>query len=119
MMIDESAIQLRYAALEALLDERSRRRFAAAEALSAGHGGVTVVSRITGIARITIGRGLEELPARIERRMSVVATGVLMKRRDGAQFLDFAIVECSARIAEIHLRDPCVDHLFPCPHLSL
>ena len=60
-MIDESAIQLRYDALGALLDERSRRCFAAAEALAAGHGGVTVVARITGIARSTIGRGLKEL----------------------------------------------------------
>ena len=44
-----------------MLDERSRRRFAAAEALAAGHGGVSLVSRITGVARSTIGRGLAEL----------------------------------------------------------
>ncbi|MEF0865211.1 ISAzo13 family transposase, partial [Rhizobium sp. BR 318] len=49
-MIDEAAIQLRYAALEPVLDERGRRRFAAAEALAAGRGGVTAVSRITGLA---------------------------------------------------------------------
>jgi transposase len=60
-VIDEAAIRLRYQALDPLLDERSRRRFAAAEALSAGHGGVTVVSRITGLARSTIGRGMAEL----------------------------------------------------------
>ena len=44
-----------------MLDERGRRRFAAAEALAAGHGGILVVSRITGVARSTIGRGLKEL----------------------------------------------------------
>ena len=44
-----------------MLDERGRRRFAAAEALAAGRGGVLVVSRITGVARSTIGRGLVEL----------------------------------------------------------
>lgn len=60
-MSDEAAIRLRYEALDPVLDERSRRRFAAAEALSAGRGGVTVVSRITGLARSTIGRGLAEL----------------------------------------------------------
>ncbi|MDR3439820.1 ISAzo13 family transposase, partial [Telmatospirillum sp.] len=60
-MIDETAIRLRYEALDPVLDERGRRRFAAAEALSAGRGGITVVSRITGIARSTIGRGLVEL----------------------------------------------------------
>jgi hypothetical protein len=60
-VIDDAAIRLRYEALDPLLDERSRRRFAAAEALSAGRGGVTVVSQITGLARSTIGRGLAEL----------------------------------------------------------
>lgn len=44
-----------------MLDERSRRRFAAAEASAAGRGGVAVVSRITGMARSTITRGLAEL----------------------------------------------------------
>jgi hypothetical protein len=44
-----------------VLDERGRRRFAAAEALAAGRGGVATVARITGIARSTIGRGLAEL----------------------------------------------------------
>lgn len=60
-MIDEAAIQLRYTALAPVLDERGRRRFAAAEALAAGRGGVTAVSRITGLARSTITRGLAEL----------------------------------------------------------
>jgi hypothetical protein len=65
-MIDESAIQLRYEALGPVLDERGRRRFGAAEAVAAGRGGVSVVSRITGIARSTIGRGLAELRGEAE-----------------------------------------------------
>ena len=44
-----------------MLDERARRRFAAAEAMSAGRGGVSAVTRATGVARSTIGRGLAEL----------------------------------------------------------
>jgi len=60
-VVDEAGIQLRYEALDPVLDERSRRRFAAAEACAAGRGGVAVVSRITGIARSTINRGLAEL----------------------------------------------------------
>jgi hypothetical protein len=60
-MIDEAAMRLRYEAVWPLLDERGRRRFAAAEALAAGVGGILVVSRITGVARSTIGRGLKEL----------------------------------------------------------
>ncbi|MFZ1962001.1 MAG: ISAzo13 family transposase [Roseiarcus sp.] len=60
-MIDHAAIRLRYEALDPILDERGRRRFAAAEALAAGRGGVTAVARITGAARSTIDRGLAEL----------------------------------------------------------
>ena len=60
-MIDDSAIGVRFRALAPVLDERGRRRFAAAEALAAGHGGVTAVCRATGIARSTINRGLAEL----------------------------------------------------------
>jgi len=52
---------MRYAAVKSVLDERGRRRFAAAEAMTAGWGGIAAVSRITGIARSTIGRGLAEL----------------------------------------------------------
>ena len=60
-MIDESAMRVRFAALEPVLDERGRRRFAAAEALAAGRGGVQAAAGVTGIARSTIGRGLAEL----------------------------------------------------------
>ena len=60
-MIDDTAIRTRFEALGPILDERARRRFAAAEALAAGRGGVTAVSRITGLARSTINRGLAEL----------------------------------------------------------
>jgi hypothetical protein len=60
-VIDESGIRLRFEALAPVLDERARRRFAAAEAMAAGRGGVTAVARMTGIARSTIGRGLAEL----------------------------------------------------------
>src|SRR5437868_14420317 len=62
-VIDESAIRQRFEALAPVLDERGRRRFAAAEATAAGHGGLVAVMRATGIARSTIGRGLAELRA--------------------------------------------------------
>lgn len=54
-MLDEAGIRLRYyKALDPVLDERSRRCFAAVEASAAGRGGVAVVSRIKGMARSTI-----------------------------------------------------------------
>ena len=63
-MIHESAIRSRYEAMGLRLDERERRLFAAAEARSAGYGGVSLVARATGIARSTINRGLKDLAAR-------------------------------------------------------
>jgi hypothetical protein len=61
LVIDVAAIKLRYEALSPMLDERGRRRFAAAEALAAGWGGIAAVCEATGIARSTIDYGLREL----------------------------------------------------------
>ena len=60
-MIETAAIKARFSALSPHLDERERRLFAASEARAAGHGGIVAVSRATGIARSTIGRGLDDL----------------------------------------------------------
>jgi Rhodopirellula transposase DDE domain len=60
-MVDAPAIGERYAAVRRSLNERGRRLFAAAEARSAGHGGISAAARATGIARSTIGRGLKDL----------------------------------------------------------
>jgi len=62
-VVDERAIGERYRLLNAqgVLDERGRRLWAAAEARSAGHGGITAVVRATGISESTVLRGLKDL----------------------------------------------------------
>jgi hypothetical protein len=60
-MVDSTAIRARFVVLSPHLDERGRRSFAAGEARAAGYGGIAAVSRATGIAASTIGRGLKEL----------------------------------------------------------
>ena len=60
-MIDENPIRTRYQAVRPSLDERGRRLHAAAEAVTAGHGGIAATSRATKVARSTIGRGLKDL----------------------------------------------------------
>jgi hypothetical protein len=60
-MINEHPIRTRYQAVRPLLDERGRRLHVAAEAISAGYGGVAAASRATKIARSTIGRGIKDL----------------------------------------------------------
>ncbi|MGH9915334.1 MAG: ISAzo13 family transposase [Pyrinomonadaceae bacterium] len=62
-MIDEDSLQERKAAILPHLDERQRRLFAAAEAKAAGYGGIAAVSRVTGIAASTVGRGLKDIEA--------------------------------------------------------
>jgi Rhodopirellula transposase DDE domain len=76
-MIDAAAITARFEALSPFLDERERRLLAASEARAAGRGGVAAVSRATGIARSTIGRGLVDL------RAGTVRLGDRVRRAEG------------------------------------
>src|SRR5580658_8614357 len=73
--IDERAIGERWRLMEGLLDERGRRRWAAAEARSHGRGGIAAVVRVTPVSESTVRRGLAELdagealdPGRVRRR---------------------------------------------------
>jgi transposase len=58
---DVDVITQKYTSLEPFLDERARRLWAATEARSIGRGGVARVSEATGLSRITIQAGLNEL----------------------------------------------------------
>src|SRR5260370_16739379 len=51
-----------------LLDERSRRRWAASEARMSGRGGGSGVAEATGLARRTIYRGLDDLSDRVSAK---------------------------------------------------
>ena len=56
-------IRQKYECLFSAMNERMRRRWAAAEARSLGWGGVTAVAAATGLTRKTIHKGLRELDA--------------------------------------------------------
>lgn len=60
-MSEIESLRERFASLSPHLDERARRLFAAAEAKALGRGGIKIVSRLTGMAASTIGRGLKQL----------------------------------------------------------
>jgi hypothetical protein len=62
-MDSSESISARHEALGEHLNERDRRLLAASEAKTAGWGGIVAVSRATGVARSTIGRGLKDLAA--------------------------------------------------------
>src|SRR5713101_6569311 len=56
-------VQQKFEQLRPVMDERVCRLWAAAEALALGRGGITLVSRATGVSRKRIGIGIRELRA--------------------------------------------------------
>ena len=70
-MASEGEIKQRFSQLEAWLDERTRRLWAAAESAAHGRGGISLVARASGVFRRAIAVGLAELrkkPDRSQRR---------------------------------------------------
>ena len=59
--MDLERIRAKYEALSALLTERSRRLWCATEAIDIGWGGISLVSKATGVSRFTIWRGIREV----------------------------------------------------------
>jgi transposase len=59
--MDVDTVRRKYGALSGTLTERSRRLWAATEAMELGHGGIALVERATGISRSTITRGMGEI----------------------------------------------------------
>src|SRR5260370_7326850 len=71
-MPDPEGLSRKFSVLARVLDERTRRLVAAAEAQSIGFGGVTAVAQASGLSRGTVIRGMAELktaqkPARGQR----------------------------------------------------
>ncbi|MCA1599635.1 MAG: ISAzo13 family transposase [Chloroflexi bacterium] len=60
-MDDDGPIKRRFDLLAPVVDERTRRLIAAAEAIARGWGGATTVARATGVSRRTIREGVKEL----------------------------------------------------------
>src|SRR2546426_3504678 len=57
----EEEVKQRYERVATELNERTRRLLAASEALAIGWGGVSMVSRATGLSRPVISQGIKEL----------------------------------------------------------
>src|SRR6266404_1781538 len=60
-MVDIDALKRRFESLLPTVDERMRRLLAAAESLTMDYGGISIVSRATGVSRRAIARGIVEL----------------------------------------------------------
>ena len=62
--IDDSSLARRFEKLQSVLNEKAKRLWAATEAIELGYGGVSTVSRATGLSRSTIANGIDELNAK-------------------------------------------------------
>jgi len=59
--VNVETLRKKYDSLAPALGERSRRLWAASEALAIGHGGIALIERATGISRSTVARGIQEV----------------------------------------------------------
>jgi hypothetical protein len=78
---DIDLIRQKFVALDAVMDERLRRQWAAAEAAAYGWGGISAVAVATGLARNTIAAGARELHAQAENPSQPISPWL---RRPGA-----------------------------------
>lgn len=77
-MKDTDLISERHRILSPFFDEKSRRLLAAAESRVIGHGGIGIVSKLTGVSRTTISTGLKEL-----NHPDLIETNWIRKRGGG------------------------------------
>src|SRR5215831_21368119 len=61
----ERAARKRYREMAPVLNEQSHRRFVALEARTLGRGGVSLMARISGLARSTVYQGLSDIRNRV------------------------------------------------------
>jgi len=101
----EASIVAKFAAVSPVLDERGRRRWAAAESRSIGWGGDSIVSSATGLARETIRKGRREIENGVEVTGRVRQPGA---GRPGIDDTQPGIREALERLVDPVTRgDPC------------
>jgi transposase len=81
VLVSDSDIQRRFRSLSPFLDERMRRLVAAAESEAIGYGGVSAVSRATGVSRRAITEGVKELGETKKKSKKASAVGSRIRRQ--------------------------------------
>ena len=73
-------LRKKYRMVQGVLDERGRRVWAAAEAISLLYGGVSLVAQATGLSRTTIHAGIRELQSRKAKPLKAEEQGEAASR---------------------------------------
>jgi hypothetical protein len=104
-----TAVVMKYDKLSSMMDERLQRHWAACEAIALGYGGVSQVSRATGLSRVTIRKGIAEvqgtmpdLAREIEGRVRRPGGG----RRPLAEVDDTLLADLESLLADSTRGDP-------------
>jgi transposase len=84
-MSDLMTLRAKFRGLSPLLDEATRRAWAAVEARSLGRGGVTLVAEAAGLSRGTVYAGLRELEARRSRAKAGSGGARRLRRQGGGR----------------------------------
>jgi len=87
--MDKTVIQSKWNVLSPVLDERTRRLWAATEAEALGRGGITLVAEATGLSRMTIRAGIKEAhPAESNGAAKPMTAGRLRAEGGGRKSLE-------------------------------
>ncbi|MCC7414167.1 MAG: ISAzo13 family transposase [Gammaproteobacteria bacterium] len=81
----EATIVEKWTAVEPVLDERGRRRWAGAESRAIGHGGDSLVSSATGLSRPTVRAGRLEIESGVAPDARIRRAGAARARLDASQ----------------------------------
>jgi hypothetical protein len=104
---DIKALAMRIETMMPMLNEYQRRKYLATEAKALGYGGISLVSRISGVSRQTLGEGVKELD---HPKSEIIAQGKSRKEGAGRKKIWEAqpkILEELADLVEAHTKgDP-------------
>ena len=99
----EVSAAAKYKILAPLMDERLRRHWAACEAQGLGRGGVSEISRVTGLSRTTIHKAIQEIRDEQSGRSAVLEPGRVRKPgagRPSLEVVDKKLVDDLKRLVE-------------------
>ena len=94
-MRGEGKMEERIKRMQLILDEKQWRLYLANEAMTAGYGGVSAVSRISGVSRTTITKGIAEL------KTESILQGRVRKSGGGRRFVEKKYPDIENKIREL------------------
>ena len=107
MKKDIVGVENRIATMLPILDEYQRRIFLASEAQMLGHGGISCISRISGISRVTITHGINEIK---NQNVTTRGSGRSRKKGGGRKSINASqpgIIQELEKLVECHTKgDP-------------